>query len=63
MFELADAVLWAEVRCGHWLSCGVGEHRRGHGSLYGALARGRLDAAGLRTALSAVLALVVVVTM
>jgi len=32
----------------------VGEHRRGHGSLYAALARGRVDVARLRTAVSAV---------
>jgi DDE superfamily endonuclease len=32
----------------------VGEHRRGHGSLYAALSRGRLDVQRLRTALSSV---------
>ena len=55
MFELADAVLCADgpVRSLVELSL-VGEHRRGHGSLYAALARGRLDVARLRTALSAV---------
>jgi hypothetical protein len=55
VFELADAVLCADgpVRSLVELSL-VGEHRRGHGSLYAALARGRLDVARLRTALSAV---------
>src|SRR5204862_5547883 len=55
VFELADAVLCADgpVRSLAELSL-VGEHRRGHGSLYAALARGRLDVARLRTALSAV---------
>ena len=55
LFELADAVLCADgpVRSLVELSL-VGEHRRGHGSLYAALARGRLDVARLRTALSAV---------
>ena len=32
----------------------VGEHRRGHGSLYAALARGRVDVQRLRTALAGV---------
>jgi len=55
LFELADAVLCADgpVRSLVELSL-VGEHRRGHGWLYAALARGRLDVARLRTALSAV---------
>jgi hypothetical protein len=55
MFELAEAVLCADgpVRSLVELSL-VGEHRRGHGSLYAALARGRLDVNRLRTALSAV---------
>jgi hypothetical protein len=55
LFELADAVLCADgpVRSLVELSL-VGEHRRGHGSLYAALARGRVDVARLRTAVSAV---------
>ncbi|MGW4898750.1 NF041680 family putative transposase [Kitasatospora sp. NPDC004240] len=55
LFELADAVLCADgpVRSLVELSL-VGEHRRGHGGLYDALACGRLDADGLRRALAAV---------
>jgi DDE superfamily endonuclease len=55
LFELADAVLCADgpVRSLVELSL-VGEHRRGHGALYGALSRGRIDMQRLRTALSAV---------
>src|SRR5919197_4824339 len=54
MFELADAVLCADgpVRSQVELSL-VGEHRRGHGSLYAALSRGRLDIERLRAALAA----------
>ncbi|MCP2308591.1 hypothetical protein FHR36_001715 [Kitasatospora paracochleata] len=53
MFELADAVLCADgpVRSLVELSL-VGEHRRGHGGLYAALARGRIDADRLRRALA-----------
>ncbi|MET9182873.1 NF041680 family putative transposase [Kitasatospora aureofaciens] len=55
LFELADAVLCADgpVRSLVELSL-LGEHRRGHGGLYDALARGRLDADQLRRALAAV---------
>src|SRR5207302_9118561 len=55
LFELTDAVLCADgpVRSLVELSL-VGEHRRGHGALYGALARGRLDIDRLRTAVAAV---------
>jgi hypothetical protein len=55
LFELCDAVLCADgpVRSLPELSL-VGEHRRGHGALYGALSRGRVDVARLRTALAAV---------
>ncbi|GAB3002733.1 NF041680 family putative transposase [Saccharothrix stipae] len=55
LFELGDAVLWADgpVRSIAELSL-VGEHRRGYGSGYAALARGGIDIARLRTALSAV---------
>jgi hypothetical protein len=55
LFELTDAVLCADhpVRSVVELSL-VGEHRRGHGSLYAALAGGRIDVDGLRTALAGV---------
>jgi DDE superfamily endonuclease len=55
LFELADAVLCADgpVRSLVELSL-VGEHRRGHGGLYDALAAGRMDVARLRRALVAV---------
>nr|AGS49499.1 hypothetical protein [uncultured bacterium esnapd7] len=54
MFELTDAVLCADgpVRSVAELSL-AGEHRRGHGSGYAALARGHVDAGRLRLALSA----------
>ena len=55
LFELTDAVLCADgpVRSVAELSL-AGEHRRGHGSGYAALARGRVDVGRLRTALAAV---------
>lgn len=55
VFELCDAVLCADgpVRSVAELSL-VGEHRRGHGSGYAALARGRIDIQRLRTALTSV---------
>ncbi|MFG1723223.1 transposase, partial [Micromonospora chalcea] len=55
LFELADALLCgdAPVRSLVELSL-VGEHRRGHGSLYAALNRGRIDIGRLRTAVAAV---------
>ncbi|MFF1612320.1 transposase [Amycolatopsis sp. NPDC058278] len=55
LFELAEAVLCADgpVRSVAELSL-AGEHRRGHGSGYAALARGRVDVDRLRTALSGV---------
>lgn len=55
LFELADAVLCgdAPVRSLVELSL-VGEHRRGHGSLYAALNRGRIDIEALRTTLAGV---------
>ena len=54
LFELADAVLCGDtpVRSLVELSL-VGEHRRGHGSLYAALNRGRIDVERLRTAVAA----------
>lgn len=53
--ELADAVLCgdAPVRSLAELSL-VGEHRRGHGGLYAALAQGRVDADRPRQALASV---------
>jgi hypothetical protein len=55
VFELTDAVLCADgpVRSLAELSL-VGEHRRGHGSSYAALADGRVDIERLRTALAGV---------
>ncbi|RLK09533.1 DDE superfamily endonuclease [Micromonospora sp. M71_S20] len=55
LFEVADAVLCADgpVRSLVELSL-VGEHRRGHGALYEALACGWLDIDRLRTALAVV---------
>ncbi|MGP3992076.1 transposase [Streptomyces sp. 3N207] len=52
---MADAVLCADgpVRSLVELSL-VGEHRRGHGSLYSALSTGRVDVSRLRRALAAV---------
>ncbi|MEV2226653.1 NF041680 family putative transposase [Nocardia vinacea] len=54
LFELTDAVLCADglVRSLLELSL-VGEHRRGHGSVYAGLAAGRVDADRLRRALVA----------
>ncbi|WP_405183148.1 transposase [Nocardia sp. NBC_01377] len=54
LFELADAVLCADgpVRSLPELSL-VGEHRRGHGSVYGALDRGRIEVDRLRRTLTA----------
>ncbi|MFI6310016.1 transposase [Nocardia fusca] len=55
VFELVDAVLCADgpVRSLPELSL-IGEHRRGHGSIYAALDRGRIDIARLRRALVSV---------
>jgi hypothetical protein len=55
VFELTDAVLCADgpVRSLAELSL-VGEHRRGHGSAYAAVADGRIDVERLRTALAGV---------
>jgi hypothetical protein len=55
LFELTDALLCggAPVRSLVELSL-TGEHRRGHGSLYAALNRGRVDIAALKTAIAAV---------
>ncbi len=55
LFELADAVLCGDgpVRSLAELSL-VGEHRRGHGGLYAAVARGGIDVRQLRRALAQV---------
>ncbi|MGQ4418162.1 transposase, partial [Streptomyces sp. SAS_269] len=55
LFELADAVLCGDgpVRSLPELSL-VGEHRRGHGGLYSAVARGRVDTDRLRRVLASV---------
>ncbi len=55
LFELADAVLCGDgpVRSLAELSL-VGEHRRGHGGLYAAVARGGIDTGRLRRALATV---------
>ncbi|MEU2718536.1 transposase [Streptomyces sp. NPDC007205] len=55
LFELADAVLCGDgpVRSLPELSL-VGEHRCGHGGLYSAVARGRIDASRLRRVLASV---------
>lgn len=54
LFELPEAMLCADgpVRSPAELSL-VGEHRRGHGSVYAALARGEVDTEGPRRALAA----------
>lgn len=55
LFELVDAALCADGPVGSLVGLSlVGEHRRGHGSLYAALNRGRVDVDRLRTALAAV---------
>lgn len=55
LFELADAVLCADGPVHSLVELSlVAEHRRGHGSLYAALARGRIDVERLRTALAGV---------
>ncbi|WP_030304406.1 transposase [Streptomyces katrae] len=53
LFELADAVLCGDgpVRSLAELSL-VGEHRRGHGGLYAAVAKGRVDTDRMRQALA-----------
>jgi hypothetical protein len=55
LFELVDAVLCGEtaVRSLAELSL-IGQHRRGHGSLYAGLNHGRIDVDRLRTAMTAV---------
>lgn len=55
LFELADAALCGDgpVRSLAELSL-VGEHRRGHGALYAAVSKGRVDADRMRQALASV---------
>jgi len=55
LFELVDAMLCGDtpVRSLAELSLG-GHHRRGHGSAYAGLNRGRIDVDRLRTALGSV---------
>lgn len=55
LFEVTDGALCADgpVRSLVELSL-VGEHRRGHGGLYGALSAGRVDVSRLRRALASV---------
>jgi hypothetical protein len=55
LFEVTDALLCGDgaVRSLVELSL-AGEHRRGHGSLYAALNRGRIDVQALKTAVAAV---------
>jgi hypothetical protein len=55
LFELADAVLCGDTPVRSLVELSLsGQHRRGHGALYAALNRGRIDVDRLRTALSAV---------
>ncbi|WP_241829068.1 transposase [Saccharothrix sp. CB00851] len=55
LFELTDAVLCTDGPVPSIAELSLtGEHRRGHGSGYAALARGRVDIDRLRTALTAV---------
>uniref|UniRef100_UPI00061DCC7A NF041680 family putative transposase n=1 Tax=Kitasatospora aureofaciens TaxID=1894 RepID=UPI00061DCC7A len=53
LFELADAVLCTDGPVKTLVGLALApEHRRGHGALYGALNRGRLDVERLRTELA-----------
>jgi hypothetical protein len=55
LFELADAVLCGDGPVSSLVELSlVGEHRRSHGGLYAAVARGRVDAGRLRWALAKV---------
>jgi hypothetical protein len=55
LFELTDAVLCGDTPVRSLVELSLaGEHRRGHGSLYAALNRGRIDIDRLRTALVSV---------
>ncbi|WP_203831397.1 NF041680 family putative transposase [Actinoplanes palleronii] len=55
LFELADALLCGDTSMRSLVELSLaGEHRRGHGSLYAALNRGRIDVELLRTALAAI---------
>jgi hypothetical protein len=55
LFELVDAVLCGDTPVRSLVELSLsGAHRRGHGSLYAGLNRGRIDVERLRTALAAV---------
>jgi hypothetical protein len=55
LFELTDALLCADGPVDSLVELSLtGEHRRGHGSLYAALNRGRIDVEALKTSLAAV---------
>ncbi|WP_203708903.1 NF041680 family putative transposase [Asanoa iriomotensis] len=55
LFELTEALLCADGPVRSLVELSVaGEHRRGHGSLYAALNRGRIDVEALKTSLAAV---------
>jgi hypothetical protein len=56
LFELTDAVLCVDGPVRSLVeACLVGEHRRGHGSLYAALNHGRVEIGRLRRALTSLL--------
>ncbi|MEV4826705.1 NF041680 family putative transposase, partial [Micromonospora sp. NPDC049274] len=55
LFELADAVLCGDTPVRSLVELSLtGAHRRGHGAMYAALNRGRIDVDRLRTALASV---------
>jgi DDE superfamily endonuclease len=55
LFELTDALLCADGPVDSLVELSLaGEHRRGHGSLYAALNRGRIDLEALKTSLATV---------
>jgi hypothetical protein len=55
LFELTDALLCGDAPVRSLVELSLsGEHRRGHGSLYAALNRGRIDIEALKTALAGV---------
>jgi hypothetical protein len=57
LFELADALLCGDTAVQSLVELTLaGEHRRGHGSLYAALNRSRIDVDRLRTVVTAVAA-------
>ena len=55
LFELTDALLCGDTPVRSLVELSLaGEHRRGHGSLYAALNRGRIDIEALKTAVAGV---------